>query len=254
MTSRKTVISLQCLHRVQFLYTQFLLFVFFLGRFEKVDLKCFYSWVKIMGTMLCIVGAILMSSIHSTASSSTPLKTASNMETFNQDRIIGTVCLLAGVILLSFNTILQAITLRDFPAPTSLNAITSIVGAVLTIFLQLIIEHGLEIGPPYVSARKLVGYALLGGVVPGAYGSFQASAMKKKGPVFVSTVSPIGTIFSVVISALTLKDSITSTSLIGMFFIFGGLYSVLWAKKKEEFVVEDEETLSVNDTKMPLLS
>ncbi|KAF9613119.1 hypothetical protein IFM89_005598 [Coptis chinensis] len=225
-------------------------------RFEKVDMRSFYSRVKILGTLVCIVGTILMTSIHSNAPTIVSLQTESNAEAIEQDRIIGIICLLAGVIALSFNIILQAVTLRDFPAPMSLNAITSFVGAIMTACFQLIVEHRLEIGSPLVSASNLVGFALLGGIVCGACGSFQSWAMKKKGPVFVSTLSPIGTVFSVVISAIALGDTITFTSLAGMLFMFGGLYSVLWAKKKEEFVIEDgvEETTRVYETKEPLLS
>ncbi|PIA50217.1 hypothetical protein AQUCO_01300747v1 [Aquilegia coerulea] len=223
-------------------------------RFEKIDMKCFYSRVKIIGTLGCIVGAILMSSMHSNASSSISHKAELNSTAVDQERIIGTFCLLAAVIVMSFNIILQAATLGNFPAPISLNSITSFLGAVFTVILQLITEHRLEFGSPLLNAGNLLGYALLGGIVCGACGSFQAWAMKKRGPVYVSTLSPIGTVFSVLLSALTLGDSVTFTSLVGMLLMFVGLYSVLWAKKKEELIVEDHEIPKVYETKKPLLS
>ncbi|RVW50516.1 WAT1-related protein [Vitis vinifera] len=71
-------------------------------------------------------------------------------------------------------------------------------------------------------------------------------------------VQPIGTVCSVILSVMTLGESISIGSLCGMCLMFTGLYFVLWAKGKEGFQVgetlepEPEPELE-NDVEKPLL-
>ncbi|KAA8521371.1 hypothetical protein F0562_012067 [Nyssa sinensis] len=227
-------------------------------RLERVKLSCMYSKVKIVGTLLCVIGAITMSIMHSTihrsmekeAQSSTLTLAADNI--FDKEKIIGCMYLMAAVFVLSSVIVLQATILGDFPAPISLCAITSLIGVILTAILQLIQEHTLL---PFDSVRDLIWYSLLGGTITGACVSFNGWAMTKRGPVLVSMFSPIATVISVILSVITLGDSITLGSLAGMFLMFTGLYFVLWAKGKEDFSNEDEDPLETKcDMEKPLLS
>uniref|UniRef100_A0A5B6YWU2 WAT1-related protein n=1 Tax=Davidia involucrata TaxID=16924 RepID=A0A5B6YWU2_DAVIN len=214
-------------------------------RLETVKLSCMYSKVKIVGTLLCVIGAVTMSIMHSTIHSSpekeaqlsTPiLQAADNI--FDKEKIIGCLYLMAAVFVLSSIIVLQATTLADFPAPISLCAITSLIGVILTAIVQLVQEHKLF---PLASLRDLLGYSLLGGTISGACISFSGWAMTKRGPVLVSMFSPIATVVSVLLSLTTSRDSITLGSLAGMFLMFTGLYFVLWAKGKEGLSIEEEE-------------
>ncbi|RXH97252.1 hypothetical protein DVH24_035920 [Malus domestica] len=173
-------------------------------RLERVKISCLYSKMKILGTILCVVGAITLSVMPSAAS---PTKTeagpqfrASSPEfLFDKQKIIGCLYLLAAVFVLSSNIVLQ------------------------------------------------------GGAVSGACVSFNGWAMKKRGPVLVSMFNPIGTVFSVVLSVITLGDAISVGSFAGMCLMFTGLYFFLWAKGKEGYLnVVDLE--SEFDAEKPLLS
>nr|XP_018631792.2 WAT1-related protein At5g47470-like [Nicotiana tomentosiformis] len=185
---------------------------------EKVELRCKYSKVKIVGTLLCITGAILMSLMQSSSNAHIPKKEAQfslpspphddDADIFNEDKIKGSIYLMAAILVLSSSVVLQATTLGDFPAPISLSAITSFIGMALTVIVELVQEHCLEIGFP-LNIRDLIGYSLLAGIVSGACISFNNWAMKKRGPVLVSVFSPIGTVLAVVLSTITLRDSIT---------------------------------------------
>ncbi|TQE04377.1 hypothetical protein C1H46_009996 [Malus baccata] len=151
------------------------------------------------------------------------------------------------------NIVLQATTLGDFPPPMSLCAITSLIGVLLTAAVQYVQDNKIETGWPLVSARQLIGFSLLGGAVNGACVSFNGWAMKKRGPVLVSMFNPIGTVFSVVLSVITLGDAISVGSFAGMCLMFTGLYFFLWAKGKEGYLdVVDLE--SEFDAENPLLS
>ncbi|KAF9613128.1 hypothetical protein IFM89_005607 [Coptis chinensis] len=179
----------------------FIFIIAWVLRFERVNVKCMYGVVKITGTLICTVGAISMSLLHSTTAKA--IKAQSDL--VDHGKVIGTIYLMGAIFVLSCT----AATLGDFPAPISLSAVTAFVGAIITAVVQLVQKHNLEIGTPLVSGKDLVGYALMGGAVSGACTTFQTWAMKKKGPVFVSTFSPIVTVFSVILSAITLGESIS---------------------------------------------
>ncbi|CAK9173226.1 unnamed protein product [Ilex paraguariensis] len=230
-------------------------------RLEKVNLNCMYSKAKIMGTLLCVIGALTMSIMQSTmdnhtakeAELSLPSPPADNI--FDKQKIIGCMYLIAAVSVLSSNVVLQASTLIDFPAPISLCAITSLIGVVITGLVQLIQDHKLETGWPLLSARDLLGFSLLAGTISGVCISFNGWAMERRGPVMVSMFSPIGTVISVILSVITLGESITIGSLAGMFLMFSGLYLVLWAKGKEGFSIPDDNPMEREyEASKPLLS
>ncbi|XP_043718408.1 WAT1-related protein At5g47470-like isoform X2 [Telopea speciosissima] len=219
---------------------------------EKVNPKCIYSKAKIVGTLGCISGALAMSFFHGSQTSQAVVIPAS----IDKDKIIGCLCLIGAVFVLSCTSVLQAQVMVDFPAPMSLSAATALIGAILTGIVQLIQDHKLEFDWPLVNVRILIGAILLGGIVGGACTSFCTWTMKKRGPVFVSMFNPIGTVFSVIISWLTIGDSMTIGSLFGMLLMFTGLYFVLWAKKNEDYISMDKVngTTRVSDPEMPLLS
>ncbi|KAG6782364.1 hypothetical protein POTOM_011763 [Populus tomentosa] len=207
-------------------------------RLEKVKLCCVYSKVKIVGTILCVVGALMMSLMSSTESargSKSSESTPPGDMSFDKQKINGCLYLIAAVFVLSSNVVLQATTLGDFPAPISLCAITSLIGVIITAIVELVLNHRVDVGWPLMRLGTLICYSILGGAVGGACVSFNGWAMKKRGPVHVAVFNPIGTVISVVFSVITLGDRFNLASLAGMFLMFIGLYLVLWAKGKEGF-------------------
>ncbi|KAL9350476.1 hypothetical protein Peur_057731 [Populus x canadensis] len=207
-------------------------------RLEKVKLCCVYSKVKIVGTILCVVGALMMSLMSSTESAKESKSSESTPPgdlSFDKHKINGCLYLIAAVFVLSSNVVLQATTLGDFPAPISLCAITSLIGVIITAIVELVLNHRVDVGWPLMRLGTLICYSILGGAVGGACVSFNGWAMKKRGPVHVAVFNPIGTVISVVFSVITLGDRFNLASLAGMFLMFTGLYLVLWAKGKEGF-------------------
>nr|DAD47782.1 TPA_asm: hypothetical protein HUJ06_017719 [Nelumbo nucifera] len=199
--------------------------------FERINPKCIYSKIKIIGTVVCITGAVIMSVLYGPGVSKAIPDTTAKSPT------------------------LKAAALGDFPAPMSVSAITSFIGGILTLVVQLIEDHRIDTSWQLVSALQIIEYSLLLGVFSGLCTSFSAWAVKKRGPVFVSMFNPIGTVSSVTLSAITLGDYITLGSLIGMLIMFTGLYFVLWAKKNEGYIVEEDVLkLKQCDSARPLLS
>ncbi|KAI4311647.1 hypothetical protein MLD38_036526 [Melastoma candidum] len=214
-------------------------------RLEKVNIGCLYSKVKIMGTLLCVAGAITMSLMHSTSVPDSNVTSSSSSPSgtiFDRDKIIGCLYLIAAVVCLSSNVVLQASTLGNFPAPMSLSAVTSLIGVFTTMAVELIERHRIDFVGSATTFGSLIGFSAVGGAISGVCTSFNGWAIKKRGPVLVSMFSPIGTVCSVVISIITLGESFQIGSLAGMFLLFVGLYFVLWAKGKENNNNSEDKT------------
>jgi len=87
--------------------------IYMLGRLEKVDLSCTYSRVKIIGTFLCVLGALTMSILQSisttpiTAKEGTIQLLSPPNVTFDRHKIIGCLYLLVAILILSSNIVLQ---------------------------------------------------------------------------------------------------------------------------------------------------
>ncbi|KAJ3678686.1 hypothetical protein LUZ60_002489 [Juncus effusus] len=194
-------------------------------RFEKVDVKCIYTKAKIIGTLLCLGGAIALSFLQ------TPSTVLNAPKDLHNEWFVGCICLLGAVLVVSCNTVLQAATMIDFPAPFTLCSVTSILGAGFTAIFQ-------------------------GSVVSSICVAFNTWAVKKKGPVMVSMFSPTSTVGSVIFSAIYLHQIVKFGSVFGMIILFTGLYIVLWAKKRENIAsfYTDEEASKRTDVEAPLLA
>ncbi|WVZ09803.1 hypothetical protein V8G54_014333 [Vigna mungo] len=240
-----------------------------LGRLEKVNLSNQYSKVKIVGTVLCVLGALTMSIMQSISTaapeqnSTLPLSKTPSGFVFNTQKMIGCFYLVVAVVILSSNVVLQAFTLGNFPAPMSLGAITSLLSAFMTATIQVLEKHRLKTGRLLLRSGNLIGYFIMvipfshrfigmAGAVSGICLSFNGWALKKKGPVFVSMFSPIGTVCSVIFAVIKLGESMSTGSLGGMFLMFTGLYLVLWAKG-EEGLPNGNSLESEFDIERPLL-
>ncbi|CAM0905881.1 unnamed protein product [Alopecurus aequalis] len=223
-------------------------------RFERVDLKCPYTRAKILGTLLCLGGAITMSVLQSPAAPpgrrSPDLAAAKS----HRDWVSGCLCLLGAVLVLSGTIILQAATMIRFPAPFTLCSVTSLIGAVLTGMFEVATAGRLSPGTPQISIEIILSLVFVGGLVSSVCIMFHTWALEKKGPVVVSLFSPTQTVGSAIFSALFLGRAMQPASLLGMVFLFAGLYVVLWAKKKEGQVIPaDLADGTADDMGKPLL-
>ncbi|XP_062188846.1 WAT1-related protein At5g47470-like [Phragmites australis] len=205
--------------------------------FERVDLKCRYTKAKILGTVLCLGGAVAMSVLQSPAvPPGHALHRSMDRAAVarpHRDWVVGCLCLLGAVLVLSGTIVLQAVTMLHFPSPFTLCSVTSLIGAVLTAAFQVVTTGRLSLGTPQISLEIVLSLVLVGGLVSSACITFQTWALEKKGPVMVSMFSPTQTVGSAIFSTIFLGRVMQTGSMLGMVFLFSGLYVVLWAKKKE---------------------
>ncbi|RZB56850.1 WAT1-related protein [Glycine soja] len=202
-------------------------------RLEKVNLSCTYSRVKIIGTLLCVLGALAMSILQSISTKTTSAKE-------------GKIQLLSPPPNVMFGQ-------------TQDNRLSLSLGCNLHIVkqhcptVQLVEDHEFKPGWPIVSVGDMIAYSLLAGAVSGICLSVNGWALEKRGPVLVSMFSPIGTVCSVLFSVVTLGQTINIGSFAGMFLMFTGFYFVLWAKGTEGYA-KGGGLESEYDAEKPLLS
>eukprot|EP01018_Ginkgo_biloba_P024819 Gb_30798 [translate_table: standard] len=212
---------------------------------EKVDIKSVYSRSKIAGTVICVCGAMAMSFVQGPALSQLwPSPTAHSQnrkdllhiflhEGNSDKRITGCIYLLSAVVIVSSSMILQAQTLKKYPATLSLAAITGSLGSIQTAILQIILDRGINPTTWSVDSSAVVGIAYFGGICTGVALPVHAWCIQRKGPVFVAIFSPVSTVCSAILSSLFLGDTFHVGSVMGILLIFTGLYFVLWGKKEE---------------------
>lgn len=222
-------------------------------RMERLDKACKYTQAKLLGTLVCLAGAVALSLQQSPSSSP-----AARPDAADDDWILGCSYLVAAVTVLSLVTVLQAATLQGgFPAPLTMCAVTSAMGAAFTAALQVAVEGKLDMGSPRIDAALVAGIVVLGGVFGGACIAFQTWCLGKKGPLFVSVFGPVQTVCSAILSAALLRQTLSRGSLAGIVLMFAGLYVVLWAKRNESYQMQQQQGDDDDDlenNKAPLLS
>ncbi|CAL5010244.1 unnamed protein product [Urochloa decumbens] len=228
-------------------------------RFEKFNWKCKYSKAKILGTLVCLSGAMCVSFLKnptpSVSTKSIPGDKELSSGKSRKDWILGCFYLLSGVTIFACNTVMQAAALKRFPAPLSVCSITAMMGSILSAVIQVLMEGKLTAGTSDNIIRIIGEIVLVGGVVIGLCTTFQVSCIGRKGPVLVSMFSPFQTVFCSFISLIFFGQWIGQGCCVGIVLMFVGLYVVLWAKNREDKMFSELTVPSETecDVERPLL-
>ncbi|KAM7252842.1 hypothetical protein ACFE04_025460 [Oxalis oulophora] len=221
-----------------------------LFRLEKVNLKKFHSVAKVIGTVITVSGAMVMTVYkgpileflrignhgHHTTSQ------AAN----DQHWALGTLLLLGSCCGWAGFFILQSFTLKKYPAELSLTAWICVMGTLQNAVLTLIMERDMTVWRLGWDARLLAS-AYSGIICSGIAYYVQSVVIRLRGPVFVTTFSPLCMIITAFLGGLILAEEIHLGSVIGAVVIVTGLYTVVWGKSKdvqEQLFDEDDQKIS----------
>lgn len=209
-------------------------------RMEKVDIKKVRCQAKVVGTLITVGGAMLMtlykghvinmwsSHIHPThAPSSSP----SSVAAANHDWVMGSILVILATLAWAAFFILQAITMKTYTAHLSLTALVCFLGTLQSIMVTFVMDHkaSLTIGWD----MNLLAAAYAGIISSGIAYYVQGLVMVKRGPVFVTAFSPLMMIIVAFMGSFILAEKIYLGGVLGAILIVMGLYSVLWGKYKE---------------------
>ncbi|KAK3028829.1 hypothetical protein RJ639_038656 [Escallonia herrerae] len=196
-------------------------------RLEQVDVRRLHSQGKILGTLVTVGGAMVMTLVKGpkiglpwTKNSSHAQSTAAANQ---QDSIKGTLMMAAGLFCWASFVILQAITLKKYPAALSLTALICMMGAMEGTVLTLLVERGnTAIWSIHWDTKLLAA----------PYGVRKVD--NEKGPVFVTAFNPLGMVIVAIISSFIFAEQMDLGRVLGAIIIVLGLYLVIWGKRKDQ--------------------
>ncbi|MCE5165686.1 hypothetical protein HAX54_011636, partial [Datura stramonium] len=224
-----------------------------LCRMEKVHIKKLRCQAKVLGTIVTVAGAMLMTlykghvinlvwsnNIHTNTSSNVPQP---NEEATDKDWLKGSILLIGATFAWASFFILQAITMRKYTAPLSLTTLVCFMGTLQSIAVTLVMEHKTSAWAIGFDMNLLA--AVYAGIVSSSLAYYvQGLVMEKRGPVFVTAFSPLMMIIVAIMGSFILAEKIYLGGVLGAVLIVAGLYSVLWGKYKEYQEKEIEGTIN----------
>lgn len=206
-------------------------------RLETVTFKKLHSAAKVVGTVITVTGAMVMTLYkgpiidfirsHGAAHHGTTSNASGN-----QHWLTGTLMLLASCCGWAGFFILQSFTLKKYPAELSLTALICMTGMVEGAAVSLVMERDMSAWKIGFDSRLLAA-AYSGVVCSGIAYYVQGVVIRKKGPVFVTSFSPLCMIITAALGSIVLSEQIRLGSIIGAVLIVFGLYTVVWGKSKD---------------------
>ncbi|GAV81016.1 EamA domain-containing protein [Cephalotus follicularis] len=230
----------------------FLLAVVF--RLEKLELRNRKSQIKIVGTLVSILGALIVTIYKGPPAGPWPIHpptqpSSSNLLMIKSNWLLGGLFFTTACISTSMWNIFQAAVLKEYPSEMTILFLYCFFGTIQCAIVALIAERKNPSAwkqRPHIELVPIISSAIFGTVV--SYGLI-TWCIRKKGPVFVAMFKPIGIAIAVFLGIIFLGDTLYVGSIVGSVVIVVGFYGVIWAQSKEE------ETYEIHDIsqKTPLL-
>ncbi|GLT63357.1 hypothetical protein SLA2020_359280 [Shorea laevis] len=205
-------------------------------RLETVNFKRLQSAAKVVGTVITVMGAMVMTlykgPIVDFLSGRGQSHHKTSAESADQHWVTGTLMLLASCCGWAAFFILQSFTLKKYPAALSLTAWICLMGAVEGSIVTLVMERDMSVWVIGWDSRLLA--AVYAGIVCSGIAYYvQGLVIRQRGPVFLTSFSPLCMIITAALGAIVLAEQIHLGSVIGAIVIVCGLYTVVWGKSKD---------------------
>ncbi|XP_042488586.1 WAT1-related protein At1g09380-like [Macadamia integrifolia] len=221
---------------------------------ETVGIKRRSGQAKVVGTILCVGGAMLMSfykgSLIHMVKSSIHWSYVGNMQ--NRDSssesnlFLGPLLIVASCIAWSLWFIIQAKMSKTFTAPYSITALMTLMASIQCGVVAICVEHNIS-GWSLKSNVRLIA-ALYCGIVGSGIGVGLTSwCIDKRGPLYVSMFNPLVLVIVAIIGWAILSQELYVGSALGSVLIIVGLYAVLWGKEKEMDQITRDNELRLGD-------
>lgn len=218
-------------------------------RMEKLEMKKLRCQAKVLGTLVSVAGAMLMTlykgPLLQMAWSKNSHITNSNETSNNKDWFKGSIFLIIATLAWASLFVLQNEALKTYKNhQLTLTTLVCFLGTLQAIAVTLVAEHKASVWTIGWDMNLLA--AAYAGIVTSSISYYvQGLVMKKRGPVFTTAFSPLIMILVAIMGSLILAEKIFLGGIIGSILIVFGLYSVLWGKHKEN--LEMIKTAAVDD-------
>ncbi|KAG8376447.1 hypothetical protein BUALT_Bualt09G0064300 [Buddleja alternifolia] len=217
-------------------------------RLEKVKFMSIRSQAKIIGTLATVAGAMIMTLVRG-PHIGLPWTKGGNIISHHQGEvnlqhsIKGAIMITIGCFSWACFMILQAITLKTYPAELSLTAWICLLGTAEGAAVALVMEKGNAAAWSVKWDTKLLAAAYSGIFCSGIAYYVQGVVMKERGPVFVTAFSPLSMVIVAILSSFILAEQMYLGRVLGAIVIVVGLYFVVWGKKNDygSPLIEDQK-------------
>ncbi|XP_024641357.1 WAT1-related protein At3g28050 isoform X1 [Medicago truncatula] len=223
-------------------------------RMEKLAAKSRSSNAKVVGSIISIAGAFVMTFYKgpSIMNSSSLHQPAGFLKSVDSSWAIAGILLIFDYFLSSLWYILLVHILKEFPDELTIILFYSTTATIISIVVALL-------SVPKASAWKIgLNLSLVSVVCSAIFGKLIGNtvcawSVRLKGAVYVTSFKPLQIVISAGLGVIFLGDTLHVGSIIGATIISIGLYAVLWGKATEE-IEEDVGSLeSPSNENAPLL-
>ncbi|XVE60137.1 hypothetical protein DITRI_Ditri05aG0103200 [Diplodiscus trichospermus] len=210
-------------------------------RMESISVRQLPGIAKVLGSVISLSGALVFAFVKGPPIKFMNWYQATQKQTADsliQNNSIGG-WIKGSLIMISANTawslwlVIQGHIVKQYPAKIRLTALQCFFSCMQSAFWAVAAERN-------PSAWKLgwdvhlLSVAYCGVIVTGITYWLQVWTIEKKGPVFTAIFTPLALVITALFSAFLWKETLLWGSVGGVVLLVGGLYSVLWAKKRED--------------------
>ncbi|KAF5182542.1 Wat1-related protein [Thalictrum thalictroides] len=229
-------------------------------KMETVGIKKIAGQAKVLGTIVCVTGAMIMSfykgkliEIGSSAIHWTYAQNISASSSGSEVSFLGPVLVIASVVAWSGWFIVQSKMNAEFTAPYTTTAVMCFMASFECAIVAAFFAHTPNEWS-LTSNIRLIG-AVYNGLMGSAVTFFLMSwCLEKRGPLYVSAFSPLLLVIVAIFGWAVLDEKVYVGSAVGSSLIVLGLYTVLWGKEKEMDPDMDDdvaEKKTIEDIEMP---
>ncbi|KAK6130042.1 hypothetical protein DH2020_036228 [Rehmannia glutinosa] len=196
-------------------------------RLERVNIRRLQSQAKIVGTLITVGGAMLMTLVKGSViglpwTKLDPISQSVDDAKAHQDPVKGALLITSGD------------HVESYPAGLSLTGLICMGGALQGAVLTLIAERNNAAVWSLGWDTTLLAYVYGGVICSGVAYYVSGVIMKEKGPVFVTSFNPLNMVIVAVMSSFILAEQLDMGKITGAIVIVLGLYLVIWGKSKDQ--------------------
>ncbi|KAJ7954733.1 WAT1-related protein [Quillaja saponaria] len=206
-------------------------------RLEVLGLQNPRGKAKVVGTLVSLGGVMTMTLYKGPLMRNLwhPLIQIHGSAATYESWLKGSILTVASCLTWSIWYIMQAYTLKRYPAQLSLTTWMNLVGGVQSAVFTVIVEHK--------RAAWAIGFNIdfwstiyAGIVCSGLIIFIQLWCTEQKGPVFVTMFNPVSTVLVAVLAYFILGEKLYLGSILGAVIVIVGLYLLLWGKEGDQEV------------------
>ncbi|XP_047938115.1 WAT1-related protein At3g30340-like [Salvia hispanica] len=203
-------------------------------RMERVDIKRRSGKAKVVGTVVCIMGALLLSLYKGELIIISPQHGVVGDPRVVRAKKFGLGAAFLGVGSVAWSSwfLMQSRIGQYFPHRYSSTLIMSSFSSFQSMLLCLVTER--DFSKWIVRGGLDIIAVLFSGIVgSGLCYVVMSWCVKRRGPVFTAAFSPLIQVFAAVLDVLVLREEIYLGSVLGSIVVVVGMYVLLWGKSKD---------------------